>query len=1270
MKNKVVQKIFIVICTILVLLIVGFSPNLIKKLTGNVNSTSTDSSIAVNTGVVLNLNKVYDYSDNKPVTMRLYNGSKNTIVITSIIYRNVCIDNNDCDSFTVKSLDSQITILPDQEKEYVVSTQDFSALVEIGFQYDMITEEDDSIVTKTYNIASSTIEANDSSVGNMNGINNNTTEDDSKEFTFNSSKTDDGKDNVYIKLTDSNIHMDISEDLEDLNIYYSIKSGFGNKWVYEHPQTENSTTNKSMFGSSNTSNIKTYFTYAAPTSSISGSGSFEYNNQFKLTGTPNGLYYNEDVILGFYFKQYKDSGMVWDQYTYWSDESSPFSSKEIPHFTLTVYDKSALKTAILNGFSKIDKQDEEVDLNSWYEYVNIISNAIDLYNSRDKYNYYSNYVDVIKSQNSVSKEVTQEEINNMINLLNNTSINKKASADYAKLNELEEEIQSKQESWYIPESYAEFKIVYDERSNYDNLSSAYQTKIDNYVVKLRAAFDKLIMYDADYSAVDEAIEKANVIVNKTEDGKYDLYTQESWNRLQDAINAVDESLKIEDQIIVDGYATAILEAIETLEIAPANYDNLNKLIDDYENSDGYINNWYTIETANEVSNVINSIDYTKKITEQDIVDNWEIQLISTLANLKLKLALGYYDKDNYHPEGLPNSLSVEGYMNYFKSLNRNYYTDETLELIDELISAYDKGEAEEFKITIDNQSELDTYIEYLNNVKENMLIKKPGDYTQIEKYLEKINSLNRDYYVDFSQVDKAIENINYDYKIDEQDKIDEKAQEIKSALDGLVMKKADYTNFNAVYEKAKKLNENYYIDFSKVTEALEKAESSKNLYIDKQSVVDEITKELNDAIEKLVLKDADYSKIEDLKNNISHMDKTKYTNFNIVETALNSIVYGKKIDEQSSVDQMYLNLKKAYDSLEKIKADYKKLYEALANAKKYESNKTNYTNYDEVEKLINSIDYNLTWDRQDEVDELTKKINDAVSNLVKKLANYDELSEILSKIPKDYSGLDTNLQKEIKEFLQKAKSISNNLKYDEQYKIDELVEIGKKLLNKIPKNEISSEIVNESNEQTNTNQSSKKIVNYIIINKTKFEKLDETIKYIVEYDVSSVNISVGLASKDSKYVIYGGDVLTPGKNEVTIVVTTKEGKNYTYKLEITRKDTSNYLSDLKIENYDIEFNKTKQEYSLKIDKDVQKLDITAITEDENAKVSIKGNENLKDGSKITIEVKSTDNDIRIYTINIEKSSLSIVGIIIILVMFLSILAAIVKFINYKKNNAI
>lgn len=1259
MKKKVVQKIFIVICTILVLLVIGLSTNLIKKLTGNVISYEQSTNEAVDTGVSLVTDLIYN-NDSKNFNFSLRNTTNKELYVTSwVLYgsNNINELGSSCDSYYTFNNLSYIPLSRNSCKNYNKLT------LRINYIF-----RDDS--TKNYYIEATGYK--DSILNNIT-----TKSDESKEFIV--TYKHDNSENLSIQISKSKVYMDVSEDLYDQNVNFSYKSSFGSGNNDEYkidayaPQSSNSSIS-GIYGNENAAQprLSNYFTYDNYDNifTFNATNDFVTAESHRLWGKPNGQFTGvADVYIPVYVVYHKDNSWLgqggYDRNTYQSDNFLDIDQIKIK---FSIYDKSNLLNAIKKVSEKLNDTTKDYSiesLNGLYELVT--KRAIPLYYTKDVYTYDNKEI-----------EVTQNEIDDVINLLNNYELTYEY-ADYTEYNNL---IKSqnfvnvvKNPDWYSgdSENYQEFIDLYNEKNNYENLTISHQSEVDDYVKKLTKVFNKLVINDADYGKVDAAIKSANLVVNKTEDGKFDLYTEESWNALQETIKAVKRGLKKNQQDVVDEYAKSISEAHASLKVAPAKYDKIKSLISDYKNSEDYINNWYTKDTVDEVENVINSIDYNKKITEQDEVDNFEVKLTNALSNLKYKLALGYTDEDNYHPTELPNSLSVEGYMSYFKNLNRDYYTDESLELIDELIEAYDIGKADEFNIKINEQSLLDAYIIKLNDIKENKLIKKPGNYEEIEKYLEEVNSLNKEYYVDFSEVENAISNINWDYKIDEQNKIDEKASEIKNAISDLVKKDADYTDFNIVYEEAKKLNKNYYVDFSKVNKALQKAESSKGLKIDEQKKVDEVTEELRKAINDLVLKNADYSKINALTTSILQMDKTKYTNFNIVESALDSIVYGKKINEQDSVDKMYLNLKKAYDSLQKVKADYKTLYEAIENAKKYEPNKAYYVNYDEVEKLVNSINYNLTWDKQNEVDELAKKINEAVYNLVKKLANYDELSKILSKIPKDYLGLDSSLQSEIKSFLQKAQNLSNNLKYDEQYKIDELVLIGKALINKIPSKNINSEINSETNPsnnyQTDKVEKEKKIVNYILINKIKFEKLDKTIEFIVDYDVDSVDISVGLASKDSTYKIYGGDVLVPGKNEVTIVVTTKEGKNYTYKLEITRKNTSNYLSDLKIENYDIEFNKTKQEYSLKIDKDIKKLNIKAITEDENAKVTIKGNKNLKDGSKITIEVKTTDNDIRIYTINIEKSSLSGVGVIIVVVMFLSVLTSIFKFIKYKKNNA-
>ena len=91
-----------------------------------------------------------------------------------------------------------------------------------------------------------------------------------------------------------------------------------------------------------------------------------------------------------------------------------------------------------------------------------------------------------------------------------------------------------------------------------------------------------------------------------------------------------------------------------------------------------------------------------------------------------------------------------------------------------------------------------------------------------------------------------------------------------------------------------------------------------------------------------------------------------------------------------------------------------------------------------------------------------------------------------------------------------------------------------------------------------------------------------------------------------------------------------------------------------------------------MDKNTDKLDLSAITEDENAKVTIKGNKNIKNGSKVYIEVESADGNVRVYTLNVQKKGSVDIKVIIILVMVLAVLSGIFKFIQerykYKKQN--
>lgn len=899
-----------------------------------------------------------------------------------------------------------------------------------------------------------------------------------------------------------------------------------------------------------------------------------------------------------------------------------------------VYQKDNLNTAMQNAIVKLNKKDEEVDNDSWINYAMIYEEA---YNS-------------IMSNSDIS----QEEIDDITNKLNNTDIQTLPSANYNSYNNLISTISSSKEEWFDSDAYDAFEEVYNLRNNYINLSNAYQVKLDKYVSRLQSAYDTLYetIKEADYSKVNSAVETAGLIKNETADKMYDLYTQETWKALKVAIRSVVYDLKIDEQKRVDSFATNIANAIAGLKVDSAIYDDLEALIANYEDTKAYIYDWYTAETKNAVDEYIENINFELDITHQDEVDEMYDELSTLIDALELKPAKGLHKSDNYYPfEG---ALSIDEYIEIIKGFDKSLYTEKSQQFI-EMLTDEDSDEIKYvYSTKIDNQEEIDYILKVLHRViNDDYLEKKLGNYTDLCRVYKKALNLNLDIYQDVSEVKNVMWNLDWNLKIDEQERIDTETNRLSTAIDNLVKKPANYNAYNEIYNIVKNLNKNYYENFSDMQNAINHAKEVTNLTIDRQSDVDEATNMMQNAYSNLVLKNADYSKINALKTTIESLNPSKYTNFEIVEKAMQSIVYGKKIDKQNEVDQMYNKLKNAYDNLDKIKADYTSVKKAIDNAKKYESSKGIYLNYSALEKAINDVNYELKYDEQNKVDEYAKNINDAVKGLIKKPANYSELSAVLSKIPRDYSNYDKSLQDEIDAYLDEAKKLDKNLKIDDQEKVNALVNKGKNLLIKITdiNNELSSEIV----------------LSYLKVNGKKINISKLPFKVSVDYDVIEANVEVGLVSNTATSTVYGGKVLVPGDNNITIVVT-DNGNVYTYILTINKKMYSDYLKELEVNGKNINFAKTKQEYNVKVSKDSNKLNLKYLTEDKDAKVTVSGNKDLKNGSKVKIKVESPDGNVRIYTLNVAKpGSVSIITILI-LIISLTLIAGILKYIREKKYN--
>ena len=127
-----------------------------------------------------------------------------------------------------------------------------------------------------------------------------------------------------------------------------------------------------------------------------------------------------------------------------------------------------------------------------------------------------------------------------------------------------------------------------------------------------------------------------------------------------------------------------------------------------------------------------------------------------------------------------------------------------------------------------------------------------ADYTELDKAEETAKALNKDNYVDFTAVEKALEAIDRTKNLTQQSDVDKMTKDINDAVAALVYKSADYTELDKVEKAAKALNKDDYEDFSAVEKALAAIDRTKN--ITEQADVDAMVKAINDAVANLVKK--------------------------------------------------------------------------------------------------------------------------------------------------------------------------------------------------------------------------------------------------------------------------------------------------------------------------------------------------------------------------------------------------------------------------------
>ena len=115
--------------------------------------------------------------------------------------------------------------------------------------------------------------------------------------------------------------------------------------------------------------------------------------------------------------------------------------------------------------------------------------------------------------------------------------------------------------------------------------------------------------------------------------------------------------------------------------------------------------------------------------------------------------------------------------------------------------------------------------------------------------------------------------------------------------------------------------------------------------------------------------------------------------------------------------------------------------------------------------------------------------------------------------------------------------------------------------------------------------------------------------------------------------------LINGDNVVEIRLKDENSNTRTYFIFITKTiknaSSNNFISDLKIDGYSLEFSKRVKNYTLEVKKSVNKLNITPTLEDASASYIIKGNDSLTEGSVIKIIVTAENGARATYQITIK-----------------------------------
>ena len=324
-----------------------------------------------------------------------------------------------------------------------------------------------------------------------------------------------------------------------------------------------------------------------------------------------------------------------------------------------------------------------------------------------------------------------------------------------------------------------------------------------------------------------------------------------------------------------------------------------------------------------------------------------------------------------------------------------------------------------------------------------------------------------------------------------------------------------------------------------------------------------------------------------------------------------------------------------------------------------------------VEKGTESYDYTLIITNKKEEpavlpDTVETKNGD---NTLKSLEIYYEDNKLDFKFDSTKSSFmyvvkDNTIEKiEIKATLNNDKAHFDDLYFPKEYALDfglntfEILVIAENNDLRV----YTLNLVREDFRDTDNTLSSIKVKN------KEVELSDDKDKYTISVRGKITKEDIEAIANSTKAKIKVGEIRLGDETEnVDITVTAENGEEKEYNLTINQLARGE-VEDISINNYFLGFTKDVLEYDVTLKNDEKTLEINVAPND--LEYEVIGNENLKDGSKITIRFNYQD-EIKDYVINIHKKLSGLPPIVCYIIFILGIgvlIASIVYFMKVTKK---